>query len=236
MVTLNEKTQEPHPDAPDDPAMAIEKVLNDVCVGTYDVVMQTGPGYDTLRQEGVQSMLQLMDTPLGEKIAATADDLIVRNMDFPGADQIADRLAAANPLSQIDEKLDIPPQIQMKLKGQEQKIQQLTQQLQQAGIEIKFGLKKEEMKQSGATQREHLKAVVKAHDVNEKNLSMQHSTEVKALTAQNVEEIRGLVKLLSDKINDRHQLRVFEHGVEQANREQADKAAENASQPTETRQ
>jgi hypothetical protein len=81
MVTLNEKAQEQGPDGE-----AIEKVLNDVTVGTYDVVMQTGPGYDTRRQEGVAATVELMGTPLGEKVAAVADDLIVRNMDFPGAE------------------------------------------------------------------------------------------------------------------------------------------------------
>jgi hypothetical protein len=73
-------------------------VLNDVTVGTYDVVMDTGPGYDTRRQEGVAAMMELLNTPLGEKVAQSSDDLIVRNMDFPGSDAIADRLAAANTL------------------------------------------------------------------------------------------------------------------------------------------
>jgi hypothetical protein len=81
LVTLNEKKMEG----------AVERVLNDMTVGTYDVVMQTGPGYNSRRQESVQTLMQILDTPLGEKIAAVADDIIVRQMDFNGADVVADR-------------------------------------------------------------------------------------------------------------------------------------------------
>ncbi len=36
-------------------------------------------------------MMELLGTPLGEKVAMTSDDLVLRSMDFPGADLIADR-------------------------------------------------------------------------------------------------------------------------------------------------
>jgi hypothetical protein len=132
LVTVNERTQKQ-----DETGQAIEHVLNDVRVGTYDVIMDTGPGYDTLRKEGTVAMMQLLDTPLGEKVAATADDVVVREMDFPSADVIADRLAAANPLSQIDEKSDVPPQAQMQIKGLQQTVQKLQTELQAATNEIK---------------------------------------------------------------------------------------------------
>ena len=198
MVTLNERTQ-----VPDETGQAIQKVLNDVTVGTYDVVMETGPGYDTQRKEGVVAMMQLLDTPLGEKVAQVGDDLVVREMDFPGADVLADRLAAANPLSQIDEKSDIPPQAQMQMKAMQQQIQQLQQQLQAAGVEIKFGLKKEEMRQTGETQRAHMNAVVKAHDTE--TWAAQDSKESAAdnQTKILVEEIKSHVALLLARIDER---------------------------------
>jgi hypothetical protein len=112
LVKLNEKKMDG----------AIERVLNDVTVGTYDIVMQTGPGYNSRRQESVATLMQLMDSPLGEKIAAVADDVIVRQMDFNGSDIVADRLAAANPLAQIDESSEIPPQAQMMIKGLQQQV------------------------------------------------------------------------------------------------------------------
>ena len=96
IVTLNQPVQT---------AEGIEKVLNDVTVGEYDVVMDTGPAFQTRRQQAVEAMMPLMAK---EEIFQAAGDLFFRNMDFPGADTIADRLAAMNPLAQIDPKSDIP--------------------------------------------------------------------------------------------------------------------------------
>jgi hypothetical protein len=218
MVTLNEKTQ-----AQDDATgQVVEKVLNDVCVGTYDVVMEVGPGYDTRRREGVDATMQLLATPVGEKIAATSDDLIVRQMDFPGADLIADRLAAANPLSQVDEQSDVPPQAQMQLKAQQQQIQELQGQLQAAGVEIKFGLQKEGMKQEGETRRTLMKVTGDTHMNEQDNAAWMADVHTKALGAQNVEEIRGVVQLLLKHLDTK----ALKETAAQADRETAETVEE----------
>ncbi len=224
MVTLNEPQQAQE----NTEEGAIAKVLNDVRIGSYDVVMQTGPGYDTKRQEGVAATMDLLNTPIGEKVAQTADDLIVRAMDFPGADVIADRLAAANPLSQIDEKSDVPPQAQMMIKGLQGQLQQATQMITGLQTELKYKTNIEGMKQQGETQRKLMETTAKAHDVNERNLSMQHSTEVKALTAQNVEELKGLTQLLLNHLDTAR----LEKEAQRMDVEQQSKAAENASAQT----
>jgi hypothetical protein len=51
MVTLNQ---------PQMTAEGIQKVLNDVTVGEYDVVMDTGPAFSTRRQQAVEAMMPLM--------------------------------------------------------------------------------------------------------------------------------------------------------------------------------
>ena len=101
IVTLNQPSTDEN---------GVAKVLNDVTVGEYDVVMDTGPGYNSKRAEAVDSMMSLLGAD--PNLMQQAGDLIFRNMDFPGADIIADRLAAINPLSQIDEKSEVPPQAQ----------------------------------------------------------------------------------------------------------------------------
>lgn len=219
LVTLNEKKE----------GDAANKILNDVTVGTYDVVMETGPGFNTKRQEGVAAFTELMKGPLGEIVAQAGSDIAVRMIDAPQMDILADRLAAANPLAQIDEKLDIPPQVQMKLKQQEQQIQQMGQALQQAGIEIKFGLKKEEMKQAGETKRALMKETNDAHEREITQKQKQHDTEVYALSAQNVAEINGLVKLLTTHLANAQAVKTFEH---QAGMQ--DKELEAKSRETET--
>jgi hypothetical protein len=40
--------------------MKIGEVLNDVTVGEYDVVMDTGPGFQSKRQQAVESMMPLL--------------------------------------------------------------------------------------------------------------------------------------------------------------------------------
>ncbi len=207
LVTLNEQgtKQDPQTGNP------ITTVLNDVTVGEYDVVMETGPGYDTKRQEGVDSMMQLMDTPIGEKVAQVGDDLLVRWMDFPGADVLADRLAASNPLSQIDDKSDIPPQVQMQLKALQQQLQQAGQTIQQLQLEQKYRMSIEQMKQAGQTQRTHMQEVVKAHDIETESQSHQmdvaaevhtkaHDAALGYKKAIDVEEIRAHLALLLDKL------------------------------------
>lgn len=210
LVTINEKKVNAE-DA------GITKVLNDVTVGAYDVAIETGPGYDTRRQEGVDAMMQLLDTPLGEKVAQTADDLVLRQMDFNGSEAIADRMAAANPLAQIDEKSEVPPKVQMMVKALQQQVQQLQQQLQAAAVEHKFGLQKIQIQEDGQTKRALMKETNDAHERLMTQEQKQHDTEVYALTAQNVAEINGLVKLLTSKTEHGQRLREmvaqFEHDV-----------------------
>lgn len=221
LVTINEKRPEQ-----DEQGQAVMKVLNDVTVGEYDIVMETGPGYETRRQEGVAATMELMNTPIGEKVAQTADDLIVRNMDFPGADAIADRLAAANPLAQIDENSDIPPKVQMMIKGLQGQLQQAQQMMQGMGMELKYKGQLEQMKQSEATKRTLITATGKAHEselwareearqVDSVERTRQHDTETRALSAQNVAEINGLVKLLTEHLESSRQVKQLEHEADQ---------------------
>jgi hypothetical protein len=118
MVTINQRTVD---------EMGAEKILNDVTVGEYDVYMDTGPGYQSKRQEAVEAMIPLLQA--NPELFQAAGDLVFRNMDFPGADTIADRLAAVNPMSQVDEKSDIPPQVQMQLMASQKMVADLQQQI-----------------------------------------------------------------------------------------------------------
>lgn len=157
----------------------IEMILNDVTIGEYDVVMDTGPGYNTKRQEAVDSMMSLLAAD--PNLMAQAGDLIFRNMDFPGADVIADRLAAVNPLAKIDEKSDIPPQVQMQLVQSQQQMQQMAQQIQGLQMMIKNRQDVEQVRQTGEDRRAVLAAEVKLHDQNTRSVTSQNKTEIDAL-------------------------------------------------------
>lgn len=64
--------------------------INDLGVGKYDVVVSTGPAYTTQRMEAAESMIAFAQAvPAAAGVMA---DLMAQNMDWPGADVIAERL------------------------------------------------------------------------------------------------------------------------------------------------
>ena len=172
----------------------VEKILNDVSVGRYDVVMDTGPGFATKRGEAVEAMMTLLAAD--PNLMATAGDLIFRNMDFPGAEIIADRMAAANPLAQIDEKSDIPPQVQMQLAQSKQMIDQLQQQLQQMGMDLKYGQSVTEMKEKASTARKLMDVTARAHNTETMAEVKVNDQNTRSITSQNKTEIDAIVKML----------------------------------------
>jgi hypothetical protein len=172
LTTINQKTGQMDENG-------IEMILNDVTVGEYDVVMETGPGYNTKRQEAVDSMMTLLAAD--PKLMDQAGDLIFRNMDFPGAEIIADRLAAVNPLAKIDDKSPIPPQVQMQLAASQQQMQAMAQQIQGLQIMIKNRQDVESLRQTGEDRRAVLAAEVKLHDQNTRSVTSQNKTEIDAL-------------------------------------------------------
>ena len=173
---------------------AIGEVLNDVTVGEYDVVMDTGPGFQSRRQQAVESMMPLLTG--NQELFNIAGDLVFRNMDFPGADVIADRLAALNPMAQIDEKSDIPPEIQMKLVQSQKMIEELQQQLQAAGLEINNRMQVAQIKEEGATKRKLMDVTARAHNTETMAEVRVNDQNTRSITSQNKTEIDALVKML----------------------------------------
>jgi hypothetical protein len=180
-------------------ANEIGEVLNDVTVGEYDVVMDTGPGFQSRRQQAVESMMPLLTG--NAELFNIAGDLVFRNMDFPGADVIADRLAAMNPMAQIDEKSDIPPQAQMELAQSKQMIQQLQQQLQAAGLEINNRSQVAQIKEEGATKRKLMEVTAKAHNTETMAEVKVNDQNTRAITSQNKTEIEAITDLLLHRMD-----------------------------------
>ena len=134
-IRLNERYKDPETG---------EELFYNLAAGKYDVRVTAGPSFATKRQEAAASMLQLAqaDPSLTQK----AGDLIVKNMDWPGAQEIADRLKKFLPPQAQDEEKgggQIPPQAQaqmQQLKGaieqQGQLIEQLTAALEDAQTKL----------------------------------------------------------------------------------------------------
>lgn len=185
LVVLNQRTVD---DA------GVTKILNDVTVGEYDVVMETGPGYNSKRQEAVANMMPLLAA--SPDLMKVAGDLIFRNMDFPGADIIADRLAASNPLANVDEKSDIPPQVQMQLAQSKQMMDQMQQQMQQMQQIIQSRSDVVAMQQEGETKRKLMDVTSRAHNTETINEAKVNQSIMNAMVSQNKSEIDAMTKLM----------------------------------------
>jgi len=203
LVTINEQGQD---------EQGVDKVLNDVTVGQYDIVMETGPGYSSKRQEAVDSMMSLLQAD--PALMQTAGDLIFRNMDFPGADIVADRLAAANPLAQIDEKSNIPPQVQMQLAQSQQTIQQLQQQIQQMTMDIQYGASVKEQQDKAMLQKAQMEIAAKVHDTQMRTDTTAHDTIIKTETQKEIEHMKAQLALILAQMDQRELKLAEEEAIE----------------------
>ena len=114
------------------------RIQNDLTRGKYDVRVGVGPSYRTKRLEAASSMVEL--ARVFPQILEVAGDLIAKNLDWPGADEIAKRLKKMLPpgIVEIDED-DEEAMAAQQAQQQQQQIQQQALQLEmmdkQANIE-----------------------------------------------------------------------------------------------------
>lgn len=73
----------------------VMQILNDVTLGKYDVEVTTGPSYATKRMEAAESMIQFMQAY--PAAAPVLGKHLAKNLDWPGADDVAAELAALSP-------------------------------------------------------------------------------------------------------------------------------------------
>ena len=172
----------------------ISKILNDVTVGEYDVVMDTGPGYNSKRQEAVESMMALFAAD--PSLIQQAGDLLVRNMDFPGAETIADRLAVNNPLAKVDDKSKVPPRVQMQLQQLQAQNQQSQQAIQQLQMVIQQRQDIEGVKQDAETKRKLMDVTAKAHDSEMREQNKARDTDIDNDTKIQIEQLKAQIALI----------------------------------------
>lgn len=111
----------------------------DMTAGVYDVAVTTGASYATKQMEFAENATALAQAY--PQLLQVAGPDIVRAMDWPNADKIADALARAMPpeLRGEDGNAQVPPEVQAMLEQadatimqQQQQMQQLAQALQEA--------------------------------------------------------------------------------------------------------
>jgi hypothetical protein len=126
MVKFNPSQQEPVKEIRDQMGALIEKVYNPN-VGTYDVMVTTGPGYMTKRQEALDAMSQILQS--NPQLWTVAGDLFIKNMDWPGAQEMADRfkkILDPKVLSEGDQSPELM-QAQQQIEAMTQELNRVTQ-------------------------------------------------------------------------------------------------------------
>jgi hypothetical protein len=112
------------------------KSIYNLGVGKYDVTVAVGPSYATKRQEAAESMMAFVQAD--PAILQIAGDLIVKNMDWPGAQEISKRMKAMLPpqIQQAEQegeaKPQMDPQIEQQMNQMADQMQHMSEALQQA--------------------------------------------------------------------------------------------------------
>ena len=145
-----------------DPATG-QEMHHDMTAGRYDVAVKVGPSFESKRQEMTEAMMEL--AARNPQVMQIAGDLIMRNMDWPESEKIAERL----------EKM-LPPQ----LRG-EQPPPSPEQQLAQAQVKV------EEIKAQAAMAKAQGDGQMKGADLQLKQQEMQVAQQELALKAQELQ-------------------------------------------------
>ena len=112
----------------DEAGIVVKKIYNPG-VGQYDVCVTTGPSYMTKRQEALDAMSQLLQG--NPQLWAVAGDLFIKNMDWPGAQEMSKRFAKTiDPKLLADEDDPALQAAQQQMQAMGQEMEQMHQMLQ----------------------------------------------------------------------------------------------------------
>jgi hypothetical protein len=163
-VTVNSQEPQPVMGANGQPEMDDEGQPNmgvfDLTAGKYDLTVTSGPSFTTRREEAAAQMTEFLRAY--PAAAPVIGDIFAKNLDWPGADEIAKRLEKMNPTNQQQ----IPPEMQKMIQEGQNAIQELTQKVQalEADKSIdQFNADTKRMEVEGDIANDRSKIIVDAH-------------------------------------------------------------------------
>jgi hypothetical protein len=176
-------------------------------MGKYDVTVTTGRSYSTKRLETFDTLSQLIQSQ--PDLFPIIGDVVFRNSDMAGGDEIAERLKKMLPPNLADDKdqpQQIPPEVQQKIAQQGQMVEMLTQNLNQLKQE-------QESKQIEIDSRERIAA-------------MQEKTK-RSIAFANLDHSEGLELLRQELGTIKHRLdMVHQAGMKAADQQHQAEQAE----------
>jgi hypothetical protein len=160
MIKINPDQPQPVNKIVNEQGIVIEKIYNPG-VGKYDVVATTGPGYATKRQAALEAMAQLLQG--NPQLWSVAGDLFVKNMDWPGAQEMAKRFEKT-----IDPKFLSDDENDPALQAAQQQIQAMGAEMEQMHQMITNVGKSIEMQD---LERKEFETQIKAYDAETKRIA-----------------------------------------------------------------
>lgn len=162
-----------------------EGILADVTIGRYDVRMDTGPSYNTQREQNFQMIMQLLS--MNPQLFAIIGDILLQNSPLLNAKEIAERIKKTMPPNLLGEEGELNPE---QAKAQIQQMDQLVQKL-TGDIEKLQKLVDDKDKE------QQLKMVIAQLEA-EKDIQV---AQINAASRADVQELRGVVELLKQKLD-----------------------------------
>ncbi len=159
----------------------------DITAGKYDLTVSAGPSYTSRREEANQMMTEMIQAyPDGAPILAPR---IMKNMDMPDADKIAEEFQALNPAAQQPQ---VPPEVQQQMEQMQQTIQQGGEQMRQMAQENQQ-LKMQMASKAGDHQVKAQELTLKERELGIKEFEAQTSRMQAAATLMKPTEAPGSV-------------------------------------------
>ena len=165
----------------------ITKIFNPH-IGVYDVVTTSGPSFTTRRVEAAQAMTEM--TQANPTLWGVIGDLLVQNMDWPGAHEMSERLKLTliPPVQKMlddEEGQKIPPQAQATIEQLGQQLDEMQQLMTAAN---------EKMRQMQAeAEAKRLEMVAKAAEISIKEYQAETDRLKLTSVAMSPEQVQMLV-------------------------------------------
>jgi len=174
MAKIDPTQAEPVKKIVDQNGIVLEKIYNPG-IGKYDVCVTTGPSYMTKRQEALEGMSVLLQG--NPQLWAVAGDLFIKNMDWPGAQEMAKRFAKT-----IDPKLMSDPDEDPALQAANMQMEAMGKEMDQMHQMLQNVSKSMEMQES---KRKDYEADIKAFQAETQRISAVQA----GMSAEQIQDI-----------------------------------------------
>lgn len=172
------------PKTQDEQSRAINGILNDMSIGRFDVRIDTGPSFNTQREQSFELMMQLVQS--NPALFNLVADLIVINSPLLNAKEIAERVKMLVPPQAMGKDKIDPEQAKAQIQQLDQVVQKMTQDLE---------MLQQELNDKDAQRNfEMMKVELQA----QKDIQV---AQINASSRSDVQELRGVVELLKQRID-----------------------------------